>query len=309
MKQVIDAGVLVLAVAMMASVGNDLTVRHFRELAPLRWRLAALLLLQAAILPLLAVVLVRVLSPAFDVSAGLLLLAACPIGDVVNLYALIARSSLALSVTLNALSCLLCVMTMPVAFALYARAFGDHAVFAVPPGNLVLKLALVVVVPVAAGMCVRRFRPRLADRMGAWLRNGSVVGVVALIVFVFVSQAGHLGHQWRDTLVGSVALIGCALVLGVATGRALGLRGPETATTAGCFAVRNAGLATMIAVTLLGRVEFALFCTIYFVTEVPILLALSAAYRRWAAPDDATLRRASVGEGSDRLSVHPSSNA
>ena len=49
------------------------------------------------------------------------------------------------------------------------------------------------------------------------------------------------------------------------------------------FAVRNVGLAMGIAVTILNRIEFAEFALVYFLTEVPLLLAVVGVYRRWWA--------------------------
>ena len=46
------------------------------------------------------------------------------------------------------------------------------------------------------------------------------------------------------------------------------------------FATRNVAVATAIAVTLSGRVEFAIFGTAYFVTELPMMLGAIAIYRR-----------------------------
>jgi ACR3 family arsenite efflux pump ArsB len=42
---------------------------------------------------------------------------------------------------------------------------------------------------------------------------------------------------------------------------------------------RNVGIATAIAVTVLGRVEFAVFATAYFLSQVPILLAAVLVFR------------------------------
>jgi len=50
------------------------------------------------------------------------------------------------------------------------------------------------------------------------------------------------------------------------------------------FAVRNVGLASAIAITLLNRIEYAVFAVVYFLTEVPPLLGLVAWYRFWWAP-------------------------
>ncbi|MCM3880551.1 MAG: hypothetical protein ND807_10630, partial [Vicinamibacterales bacterium] len=46
------------------------------------------------------------------------------------------------------------------------------------------------------------------------------------------------------------------------------------------FATRNVGVATAIAVTILGRVEFARFGITYFMTEAPMMLLVAAAFRR-----------------------------
>jgi hypothetical protein len=45
------------------------------------------------------------------------------------------------------------------------------------------------------------------------------------------------------------------------------------------FVVRNVGIATAIAVTVLGRVEFAVFATAYFLAQVPLLLAAVVLFR------------------------------
>jgi hypothetical protein len=45
------------------------------------------------------------------------------------------------------------------------------------------------------------------------------------------------------------------------------------------FVVRNVGIATAIAVTLLGRVEFAVFATAYFLAQTPILVAAAVVFR------------------------------
>jgi ACR3 family arsenite efflux pump ArsB len=40
-------------------------------------------------------------------------------------------------------------------------------------------------------------------------------------------------------------------------------------------------VAAAIAVTLAGRVEFALFATTYFLTEAPLMLGAIIVFRRW----------------------------
>jgi hypothetical protein len=56
--------------------------------------------------------------------------------------------------------------------------------------------------------------------------------------------------------------------------------------------VRNVGIATAIAVTALGRVEFAVFATAYFLAQVPLLAAVLV-FRCMRAGDGSNLTGAS----------------
>ena len=46
------------------------------------------------------------------------------------------------------------------------------------------------------------------------------------------------------------------------------------------FATRNIAVAAAMAVTLAGRVEFALFATTYFLTEAPLMVGAIIVFRR-----------------------------
>jgi BASS family bile acid:Na+ symporter len=64
----------------------------------------------------------RALPP--DLSAGILLLAACPVGDIANVHTLLARANVALSVTVNTLSILFSAVTMAGIFEVYGYLLG-----------------------------------------------------------------------------------------------------------------------------------------------------------------------------------------
>ena len=66
---------------------------------------------------------------------------------------------------------------------------------------------------------------------------------------------------------------------GWATAWARGAGAVDRFTIGMVFVVRNVGIATALAVTVLGRVEFAVFATAYFLAQVPILLAAVVVFR------------------------------
>jgi ACR3 family arsenite efflux pump ArsB len=69
-------------------------------------------------------------------------------------------------------------------------------------------------------------------------------------------------------------------VAGWFVGGVTGAACPDRFTLATEFATRNIAVATAIAVTLAGHVEFALFATTYFLTEAPLMLGAVMLFRR-----------------------------
>jgi bile acid:Na+ symporter, BASS family len=154
MKTVLDAGVLGLILLAMLSVGLELDIRHFRELARRSFALTVMLLMQMVLLPAVGLVISSMpdLSPLSR--SGILLIAACPVGDMANFFTLMGRGNLAISVTMTATSCLISPLSMAI-IAAYGRILGTSFAFAAPGWALVLRFFFLISVPIIAGMGVR----------------------------------------------------------------------------------------------------------------------------------------------------------
>jgi BASS family bile acid:Na+ symporter len=216
-------------------------------------------------------------------TAGILLLAACPVGDIANFFTLLAGGNLVLSVTVNTLSCLFCVGTMAFAFALYDHLLGQPFEFALPTWALVLRLMLMVALPVLAGMAVRRWKPAWAAAYRKILRNICLAGTGFLVVYVLFNRWAQVAADWRQTTLASLAFMVTAFAVSLVLSRLLRLSAVDGITLGILFAVRNVAIAMAIAVTLLNRTEFAEVSVVYFLAEVPLLLGTVGVYRRWWA--------------------------
>jgi bile acid:Na+ symporter, BASS family len=284
MKAVLDIGILGVVVLMMTAVGMELEARHFRAVAQRKGALLLTLAAQAAILPALGFGLVHLLALPPHISAGILLVAACPVGDIANLYAVLARANLALSVSMNTLSILCSAATMAVVFEAYAHLLETPFAFAVPTPTLLLRMILVLAVPLFAGMAVRRVMPEFVERHGRTAHRVVLAGVASLVVYVLVSQRERLAIEWRQTAVAAAAFVALSLLVGLAFGWLLRLSRGDGVTVGIAFAVRHVALASAIAITLLNRIEYAVFGVVYFLVEVPLLLGAVALYRICWAP-------------------------
>ena len=280
MKALLDLAVPSLTFLLVLAVGLDLTPGEFARVRRQRMVLAAGLLGPLFVLPPLALLLVVLFQPSPDLQAGLLLVAACPIGGISNTYSYLARASTALSVTLTASSSLVAVATIPAVALVFGAALGRPVGYAVPLPFMLAQLLLMLAAPVGLGMWVRFKRPALAARSQPYFRVLGFGGIAALIVLIVASDPVVFVSGLSDAVPLGATFVAASFLAGWLIGAASGASPPDRFTLATEFATRNMAVATAIAVTLVGRVEFAVFATTYFLTEIPLMLCAIVVYRR-----------------------------
>jgi BASS family bile acid:Na+ symporter len=234
------------------------------------------LLAPPLLLPPLALALVALLAPPPAVEAGLLLVAIAPIGGISTTYSYLANAAVALSVSLTALSCLLAPVTLPLTAGLVERATGRALGFDVPLGVLALQVFGMLALPVGVGMAIRAVRPGRAVRLRPAVQRAGFGALALLITLVLLADTDRLAADFADLVPLSLLFVAGSFAIGAAVGRWVTPDAGERFTLAAEFATRNLGVAVAVAVTLLGRAEFALFAAAYFLVEVALLLAAIA---------------------------------
>ena len=279
--------------ALLLAVGMDLTREDFARVAQNKALVVAGLVAPCLLLPPLAIALIRVSEPAPAIRVGLLLIATCPIGGISNAYSYLARASTALSVTLTGLSCLFASATIPIISAGIEAAFGHALGFTAPVPLLVSQLTLMLL-PVAIGMTVRAWAPAVAARHRHGLQRFAFAGIALVLSLVLARDVGAFVASLPTMVPLAGVFVLASLLAGWATAVPFSPDPRDRFTMASEFGTRNIAVAITIAVTLLGRAEFANFAAVYAIIEVPILLGAVALFRRWrgatvAAPGDRAL--------------------
>ncbi len=264
---------------LLVAVGIDLTRGDFARVRQQRALVLAGLFAPLILLPPLAVALAHLFGASDEIAAGMLLVAACPIGSVSNLYCYLARASTALAVTLTGLSCLIASVTIPLAGQGISTFLGRPFHIEAPIGLLAAQLLIVLALPVVLGMWARQAIPALALRAAPILQRVSVVGTLVILGLIVADDwAAFVGG-----LAGTVSLAAAFVVMSAAAGWMSGVplsTDPrDRFTMAAQFGARNIGVATAIAVTFLGRLEFARFAATYSLVELPLMLAAVVCFR------------------------------
>ena len=280
MKTLIDVTVPLLTFILLAAVGLDLTSEHFARVRRRKVLLAAGLVAPLLLLPPIAVALVSLFQVAPHVADSLLLVAVCPIGGISNTYNYLARASPALSVTLTGLSCVLAGVTIPVVGRALEISLERSLQLTAPLPLLLTHLLLMLTLPVILGMWVRRRWADLARRYQSTVQRLAFVGVGMVLLLIILDNPRAFLGDLPTTVPLAAAFIVCSMIVGWGTASMFAADRRDRFTLAAEFGTRNLGVAMALAVTLLGRVEFARFAYTYFLIEVPLMFGAIALFRR-----------------------------
>jgi bile acid:Na+ symporter, BASS family len=273
LKTLIDVGVPILVFLAMVVVGMELTADDFRRVARQPFSVAFVTIGQALLLPVIGWLLVRCFTLQPTIAHGLLLVVACPNGPMANIYTHLAGGNVALSVALTAVSCLTAMLTTPLALALLQQGQASSG-FSVPYAVLARQLVILLVVPIFVGMGIRKRWPGFVTRYKRFVFGFNVLALAAILGFVIVHEADHFTSGLSELVLATVLLTALAFAAGWGVSWAGRGQSGDRFAVGMVFVVRNVGIATAIAVTTLGHIEFAAFGTAYFVAQVPLLLAV-----------------------------------
>lgn len=265
---------------LQLAVGMDITADDFARVARNRALVVAGLLAPAVILPPVAIALILILDPPAAVAGGLLLIAACPIGGISNAYSLLAGASSALSVTLTGLSCLLASVSVPLISKGLELVFDRPMGFVAPLPLLAMQLTLMLMLPIVVGMLLRRWVPEFAASHRGLLQRFAAIAIAAVLILVMAGDLSRFVASLRVMVPLAGLFVAASLAAGWLTAMPFSTDPRDRFTVAAEFGTRNIAVAVTIAVTLLGREEFAQFAAAYALVEVPMLLVAVLAFRR-----------------------------
>lgn len=212
---------------IMFGVALDLSVDDFRTVARKPRGAVVGLVAQFLLLPAATYALTRIIHPVPSIALGMILVAACPGGNISNVITHLAGGNTALSIGMTAVSTAAAVVMTPLNITFWGSLNPETAAILeqvnLDPLQLLLTVVTILGVPLVAGMTVAARRPEMAKMIRRPMKVLSIVffgAVVALALF----------KNWDSFLeyVGVVMVVvalhnAVALALGYGAGRAVGL--------------------------------------------------------------------------------------
>jgi len=201
-------------------------------------------------LPAMTIALATVLWPPPTIALGMIVVAACPGGNVSNFMTYASRGDTAFSVSLTAGSSVIAALWTPAAILLWSSLYPPTAdllqTIAFNRASFVVQTTLMLAAPIALGMAAAFFRPATADRIRKPLALIGA-GVLAFVIIEGVIEYfSILKDAWAIIMIPVVLHNAAAFALGAGAGRFLRAPRPARRSLAFEVGIQNAGLAVVL---------------------------------------------------------------
>ncbi len=236
---------------VMLGMGLSLQLADFRRVVrrPRQVLLAAGL--QWTVMPLTAFLLTRLLDLPPGIAAGVILVGAAPGGTASNVVALLARGDVALSVSITAVTTLLAPVIMP----LWVLVLLGETI-QVGYWDLFRQIALIVLLPVLAGLVLRHLLDRIAPHSSVAIRGAfpavSAIAVAAIVAIIVAASSGHLAGLSLPLVLVVILHNATGLLTGFLAARAAGLPRAAIRSCSIEVGMQNSGLAVAVAMAHFG---------------------------------------------------------
>ena len=203
--------VLPILTLLMFDLGLTLKPQDFKLIAQRPKPVIVGLIGQIVLLPLIAWLIIRVLSP-FDFHLsplfiiGIMLVACSPGGSSSNVFSMLAKGDVALSVTLTACSSIITLFTLPLIMTwVTASVQMSDISIQLPIGNLLMQNIVLMVVPISIGFVVNIFREQTAAKIHNVLKRIAMPALVLLVTVFF--------FQHKQTIVEEFTSLGLTMTI------------------------------------------------------------------------------------------------
>ncbi len=216
---------------VMFAMGLNLTLEDFRRVTRHPWAVTIGAGCQLVMLPLLAYALAPAPHPPPALGVGLMVVALCPGGITSNMFSLLARGDVPLSITLTAVISLVTPFTLPLALSWLLRSMlpADQAI-PLPLAQTIGLLVALTIIPVGSGMLLRPRFPDLVEASQRALRRLSTLVVVGLTTLAVYQSWDRIGELVAKLGPAILALNLGAIAASVLLARALGVPRYQAAT-------------------------------------------------------------------------------
>jgi len=251
-----STGLWILNIALavvMFGVALNITINDFKILLKQPKPVLVGILSQFFLLPALTFLVVYLIKPQASIALGMMMVAACPGGNISNFFTHLSKGNTALSVSLTAFATFLAMIMTPINFQFYGSLYEPTSAIIksveLDPKELVKLVTLILGIPLVIGMFMRYKRPKLSIRLSKILKPVSIMVFVAIVVIAFANNLDVFNDHIHHVLLLGIGHNALALLLGFMVAKLFMLAKNDQRTLAIETGIQNSGLGLLLIFT------------------------------------------------------------
>jgi len=205
---------------------------------------------QFLLLPLVTFIFIKLVNPLPSIALGMMMVAACPGGNISNFMTQMAKGNAALSVSLTAFATLVSLVMTPFNLHFWGNLYAPTAEILqrveLDPFTLVKLVTLILGIPLILGMLVRKNKPNLAKKLMKILKPFSLIIFLLFIIIAFYDNLNIFLNYIHYVLILVIAHNILALLTGFYFAKAMRLSYQNQKTLCIETGIQNSGLGLLL---------------------------------------------------------------
>ena len=177
---------------VMFGVALDIRVSDFTNLMKSPKAVIVGVISQFILIPLVTWLLILATSPVPSIALGMIMVAACPGGNISNFMTKLAGGNTALSISLTAFASLAALVMTPLNFAIWGNIYEPTRMIlksvSVAPSEVARFVLLILGIPLILGMVIKHHHSNLASKASQFLKPVSILIFLSFIGVAFFNN-------------------------------------------------------------------------------------------------------------------------
>tara|TARA_Y100001970_G_scaffold38547_1_gene47509 strand:+ start:292 stop:1146 length:855 start_codon:yes stop_codon:yes gene_type:complete len=191
-------------VFIMFTLGIGLTLDDFKNIFRYPKAFGVGIVNQMVLLPMVAFIILSLISLPGEMAVGMMILACCPGGVTSNMITKLAKGDTALSISFTAAVSILAVVTLPLVVGFSMKYFIGSDAPEINILSLGLTMFFITTVPVSVGLYVHT---RFKNKISSFAKIANKISTVLFVIIVI----GALASEWT-TFVNNIQTLGPAVI-------------------------------------------------------------------------------------------------
>ena len=177
---------------VMFGVALDIKISDFTNLLKSPKPVIVGIISQFLLIPLVTFLMIIFINPSPSIALGMMMVAACPGGNISNFMTKLAGGNTALSISLTAFASIAALIMTPLNFAVWGSFYEPTAsilkTVEVSPMEIARFVLLILGIPLVLGMVINNYHPNMAGKASRFLKPVSILIFLSFIGGAFYNN-------------------------------------------------------------------------------------------------------------------------